>query len=68
MMSNRILATLPLLLSVLAIAKTVVTNPTGNQNIVQPVNTNFSANNVAGIRYVVSNSWGIRSKANALKD
>ncbi len=47
-----------LLVSFPAFAQNVVTNPAGSQNIVQPVNTSFSANNVAGIRYVVTDyNW-----------
>ncbi len=47
-----------LLLSTEVSAQNVVINPTGNQNIVQPANTSFSANNYAGIRYVVTSySW-----------
>jgi hypothetical protein len=52
---------LTLSISIRAIAQTphnVVTNPTSSQNIVQPSNTNFSANNYAGIRYVTSSyNW-----------
>src|SRR5690349_19334341 len=44
--------------SMFSAAQTVVTNPTTNQNIVQPLNTNFSANNYGGIRYdTASYNW-----------
>jgi hypothetical protein len=39
-------------------AQNVVTNPTASQNIVQPVNTSFSANNYAGVRYLTNSyNW-----------
>jgi len=41
-------------------AQTVVTNPTSSQNIVQPVGTQLSSNNVANIRYVTAAfNWSI---------
>jgi hypothetical protein len=45
---------LPVLIVLLGLAQaqTVVVNPTSNQNIVQPVGTQFSANNLAGLIYV----------------
>ncbi len=46
-----------LLLSGVAQGQNVVVNPTGNQNIIQPVNTQASANNLSSIRYVSSYNW-----------
>src|SRR5215467_11664393 len=44
--------------SIGASSQTVVTNPSGSQNIVQSSNTSFSANNYAGTRYVTpSYNW-----------
>jgi len=50
--------TVPVIFSLFVYAQTVVTNPTTNQNIVQPVNTSFSANNYGSIRYVTASyNW-----------
>ena len=35
------------------LTQNVVVNPTSSQAVVQPAGTNFSANHLAGIRYVV---------------
>src|SRR5450432_3703912 len=43
-------------LSLPGLAQNVVTNPSASQNIVQPVNTSFSANNLAFWR-IATPSW-----------
>jgi hypothetical protein len=55
---KKILAAVVLLVSLRVFAQNVVINPTGNQNIVQPPTTIFSANNYAGILYVVPSVMG----------
>jgi len=57
-MLSRIRLLPSLFISGVLLAQNVVVNPTGNQNIVQPVGTSTSINNLSNIRYVTpSYNW-----------